>query len=43
MTEKPCEHSWGHIFNPIFMKLGQNDYFDDVSVKFESGSCGVKK
>ena len=43
MTVKPCEQSRGHIFNPNFMKLNQNYCLDDVSVKFESGSCGVKR
>jgi nicotinamide riboside kinase len=43
ISQKPCEHYKDHIFNPIFMKLCQNDCIDDVLVKFESGSCGVKK
>ena len=40
--EKPCEHSRGHIFSPIFMKLGQNNCLDKISDEFESGSSGVK-
>ena len=24
IIEKPCEHSRGHSFGPIFMKLGQD-------------------
>ena len=24
MLEKPCEHSRGHSFGPIFIKLGQD-------------------
>ena len=42
IIEKPCEHSRGHIFSPIFMKLGQNDCLDKILDKFESGSSGVK-
>ena len=34
---KPCEHSRGHIFGPIFIKLAQNDHLDNISVKFEYG------
>ena len=34
---KPCEHSGGHIFGPIFIKLAQNDHLDNISVKFEYG------
>ena len=26
---KPCEHSRGHIFDPILIKLGENDYLDE--------------
>ena len=37
IIEKPCEHSSGHIFGPIFIKLAQNDYLDNISVKFEYG------
>ena len=39
---KPCEHSRGHIFSPIFMKLGQDDCLDEISDEFEIGSHGVK-
>ena len=42
IMEKPCEHSRGHIFGPIFIKLAQNDHPDNISVKFKYGSCGVK-
>ena len=35
IMEKPCEHSRGHIFGPIFIKLAQNDHLDNISVKFE--------
>ena len=35
--EKPCEHSRGHSFGPIFIRLAQNDHLDNISVKFEYG------
>ena len=35
ITEKPCEHSRGHSFGPIVIKLAQNDDLDNISVKFE--------
>ena len=39
---KPCEHSRGHIFGPIFNKLGENvDLHASLDV-FETGSCSVK-
>ena len=37
IMEKPCEHSRGHIFGPIFIKLAQKDHPDNISVKFEYG------
>ena len=37
--KKPCEHSRGHCFGPIFIKLVQNDHLDNITVKFEFGSC----
>ena len=42
IMEKPCEYSRGHIFNPISMKLGQNDCLDEILHEFESWSRGVK-
>ena len=39
---KPCEHNRGDIFGPIFMKLDQNVHLNELEVKFEYGSCGVK-
>ena len=42
IIEKPCEHSRGHSFGPIIIKLAQNDCLDNISVKFEYGSCRVK-
>jgi hypothetical protein len=43
IIEKPCLHSRGHNIDSIFIKLAHNDCLDEVSVKFESGLCGVKK
>ena len=37
IMEKPCEHSRGHSFGQIFIKLAQNDHLDNISVKFEYG------
>ena len=37
IMEKPCQHSRGHSFGPIFIKLAQNDHLDNISVKFEYG------
>ena len=37
IMEKPCEHSRGQSFGPIFIKLAQNDHPDNISVKFEYG------
>ena len=42
IIEKPNDHSRGHSFGPIFIKLAQNDHLDNISVKFEYGSCWVK-
>ena len=39
ILEKPCVRSRGHVFSPIIMKLGQNDFLDEIS---ENGSCYVK-
>ena len=32
IIEKPCEHSRGNSFCPIFIKLAQNDHLDNISV-----------
>ena len=37
IIEKPFEHSRGHSFGPIFIKLAQNYHLDNISVKFEYG------
>ena len=42
ISEKPYVHSRGHIFSPIIMKLGQNVCLDEISDRFENGSCWVK-
>ena len=40
--EESCLHSRGHIFSPIFLKVGQNVCLDNISVKFDHGSIKVK-
>ena len=35
IMEEPCEHSLGHSFGPIFIKLAQNDHLDNISFTFE--------
>ena len=30
ILEKPCEHSRGHSFGPIFIKLTQNDHLENI-------------
>ena len=42
ISEKPYVHSRGHIFSPIIMKLSQNVCLDEISDRFENGSCWVK-
>ena len=42
ISEKPYVHSRGHIFRPIIMKPGQNVCLDEISGRFENGSCWVK-
>ena len=42
ILEKPCVGSRGHIFSPIIMKLGHSICLDEVSDKFEKGSCWSK-
>ena len=41
---KPCVRSRGskNIFSPIIMKLYQHVCLDEISHKFENGSCPVK-
>ena len=42
ILEKPCVRSRGHFFSPIILKLGQNVCLDEISDKWENGSCQVK-
>ena len=42
ILEKRCVHARVYIFGLIIMKLGQNDFFDEISVEFENGSCWLK-
>ena len=42
IMEKPCEHSRGQSFGPIFIKLAQNDHLDNISVKFKYLHVGSK-
>ena len=42
ILEKPYVCSRGHIFSLIAMKLSQNVCLDDISDKFENGSCWVR-
>ena len=43
ILEKPCIPSRSHTFSQILMKLGQNVCLDEISNKFEIGSCRIKK
>jgi len=40
---KSCYHSRGRNFDPIFIKLAQNAYIDNISDKNEYGCDRVKK
>ena len=42
ILEKHCVRPRGHIFIPIIMKLSQNVCLNEISDKFENGSCWVK-
>ena len=42
MLEKLCVRCTDYIFDPIFMKLGQNVCLEKISDKFENRSCQVK-
>ena len=39
---KPCQHSIGHIYFPIFMKLGQKICPNDILDEFENGYVCMK-
>ena len=41
IIEKPCEQDTVHIMHPITMKICQNVFLDEISDKFEYGSCRV--
>ena len=41
ILEKPSVPSRGHIFNVILMEFRQNVCLDEISNKFENGSCVV--
>ena len=43
ILKKPGVHSWGYIFSPILMKLGQTVYLDEILDELENRSCPVKK
>ena len=30
IIDEPCEHSRGHSFGPIFIKLAQKDHLDNI-------------
>ena len=42
ILEKPSVPSRSYIFNLMFMKRDQNVCLDEISDKFENGSCTVK-
>ena len=42
ISEKPYVNARGQIFRPIIMKRGQNVCLDEISDRFENGSCWVK-
>ena len=42
IVKMACKHSTGHVFSLIDFNFSQNDVIDKMSVKFETGSCGVK-
>ena len=39
---KPCSPSRGHNFASGLMKFYQSDILDEISVRFEYGSCQIK-
>ena len=42
ILEKTFVHPSGYIFSLIFMKLGHNDFLDEIFDKLKNGSCQVK-
>ena len=43
ILEKPCDRSKDHSFDPIFIKLAQDVYLNDVPTPIENGCGQVKK
>ena len=43
ILEKPFVRSRAHIFGPIFLKLDQDLFLNDILDEIENGSCWVKK
>ena len=43
ILEKPCVHSKGQIFSPIFITLGQNVCLYEILNKFEKGVMSDQK
>ena len=41
ILEKPWVHYSGKIFSLVLMKLGHNVCLNEISDKFENGSCQV--
>ena len=39
---KSCYHARGHNFDPIFIKLAQNAYVDNISTSSNMGGVGSK-
>ena len=42
ILEKTCVRSRAQIFGPIFIKLGQNVFLDEISDKFDNVSYQIK-
>ena len=38
-----CDKSWSQIFSPLFKKVEQNGYLDDIYNYFVNGSCWVNR
>ena len=43
ILENPCVHSRGHIFCPIIMELGENDFPNEISDKVKKLVISLKK
>ena len=42
LIEQTCEHSRGHSFGVIIIKLAENDHLGNILVMFQYWSCRVK-